>query len=157
MSHPSRPAIPAERPVPRVLVGAVMVVKSQTVMELGKVVAEEVQAAGFKLVRSVVVNGEGEFIQQLVSNVSNDNEADAIILVGGTGIGPKDTTCEAVEAVSQRGIEGFGDEAFRHMLREGPACAVPGRMASRGASGSGRTRGSRERRPASITSASSSR
>ncbi|HEY8089595.1 MAG TPA: molybdopterin-binding protein [Polyangiaceae bacterium] len=116
MSHPSRPAIPAERPVPRVLVGAVMTVKSQTVMELGKVVAEEVQAAGFKLVRSVVVNGDGEFIQQLVSNVSNDNEADAIILVGGTGIGPKDTTCEAVESVIERGIEGFGDE-FRHMLR----------------------------------------
>src|SRR5580704_15511600 len=113
MTHPSRPAIPAERPVPRVLVGAVMVVKSQTVMELGKVVAEEVQAAGFKLVRSVVVNGEGEFIQQLVSNVSNDNEADAIILVGGTGIGPRDSACEALDGFVERQIEGFA-EAYRY-------------------------------------------
>ena len=106
----------AERPVPRVLVGAVMSVKSRTLEELGKIVAEEVRAAGFKLVRNVVVNGEAQFIQQLVSNVSNDNEADAIILVGGTGFGPRDTTCEALDAFVERRIEGFGDE-FRHMLR----------------------------------------
>lgn len=107
----------AERPVPRVLVGAVMSVKSRTIEELGKVAAEEVRAANLKLVRSVVVNGEAQFIQQLVSNVSNDNEADAIILVGGTGIGPRDTTCEAIDAFVERRIEGFGDE-IRHMLRQ---------------------------------------
>lgn len=106
----------AERPVPRVLVGAVMSVKSRTLEELGKITAEEVRAANLKLVRNVVVNGEAQFIQQLVSNVSNDNEADAIILVGGTGIGPRDTTCEALDAFVERRIEGFGDE-FRHMLR----------------------------------------
>jgi molybdopterin adenylyltransferase len=106
----------AERPIPRVLVGAVMSVKSRTIEELGKVTAEEVRFAKLKLVRSVVVNGEAQFIQQLVSNVSNDNEADAIILVGGTGIGPRDSTCEAIDAFVERRIEGFGDE-FRHMLR----------------------------------------
>jgi molybdopterin adenylyltransferase len=58
-----------------------------------------------------------QFIQQLTSNVSNDNEADAIILVGGTGFGPKDTTCEAIESFVERRIEGFGDE-FRHLLRQ---------------------------------------
>jgi molybdenum cofactor biosynthesis protein B len=106
----------AERPIPRVLVGAVTAVKSRTLEELGKLVAEEVRTAGWKLVRNVVVNGEAQFIQQLVSNVSNDNEADAIILVGGTGIGPRDTACEAIDSFVERRIEGFGDE-FRHMLR----------------------------------------
>lgn len=105
-----------ERPIPRVLVGAVMSVKSRTIEELGKAVAEEVRAANLKLVRSVIVNGEAQFIQQLVSNVSNDNEADAIVLVGGTGFGPRDTTCEAIDSFVERRIEGFGDE-FRHMLR----------------------------------------
>jgi molybdenum cofactor biosynthesis protein B len=93
-----------------------MSVKSRTIEELGKMVAEEVRAAKLTLVRSVVVNGEAQFIQQLISNVSNDNEADAIILVGGTGFGPKDTTCEAIDAFVERRIEGFGDE-FRHLLR----------------------------------------
>jgi molybdenum cofactor biosynthesis protein B len=63
-----------------------------------------------------VVNGEAQFIQQLVSNVSNDNEADAIVLVGGTGFGPRDTTVEAIDSFVERRIEGFGD-AFREMLR----------------------------------------
>jgi molybdenum cofactor biosynthesis protein B len=107
--------IPAERPVPRVLVGAVMSVKSRSLEELGKAAAEEVNAAKLKLVRNVTINGEAQFIQQLVSNVSNGNEADAIILVGGTGLGPRDTTCEAIDTFVERRIEGFG-EAFRRML-----------------------------------------
>jgi molybdenum cofactor biosynthesis protein B len=94
-----------------------MSVKSRTVEELGKAVAEEVHAAKWTLVRSVIVNGEAEFIKQLISNVSNDNEADAIILVGGTGFGPRDATCEAVDGFVERRIEGFG-EAFRAVLRE---------------------------------------
>ncbi len=111
------PTNPEPPGVPRVLVGAVMSVKSRTIEELGKAVAEEVRAAKLELVRSVVVNGEAQFIQQLVSHVSNDNEADAIILVGGTGFGPRDSTCEAIDGYVERRIEGFG-EAFRHMLRE---------------------------------------
>jgi molybdenum cofactor biosynthesis protein B len=105
------------RPVPRVLVGAVMATRSRTIEELGKAVAEEVRAANMHLVRSVTVNGEPEFIRQLISNVSNDNEADAIILVGGTGFGPKDHTCEAIDGFVERRIEGFGG-SFRHMLRQ---------------------------------------
>jgi molybdopterin adenylyltransferase len=107
----------ANRPVPRVLVGAVMSVKSRTIEELGKGVAEAVRAAGFHLVRNVIVNGEAQFIQQLISNVSNDNEADAIILTGGTGFGPRDATCEAIDSFVERRIEGFA-EAYRHLLRD---------------------------------------
>jgi molybdenum cofactor biosynthesis protein B len=107
----------AHRPVPRVLVGAVMSVKSRTVEELGKCAAELVRSAGFTLVRNVIVNGEAQFIQQLISNVSNDNEADAILLTGGTGFGPRDAACEAIESFVERRIEGFA-EAYRHLLRE---------------------------------------
>jgi molybdenum cofactor biosynthesis protein B len=100
-----------------VLVGAVTAAKSRTIEELGKIVTDEVRAAELVLVRSVVVNGEAQFIQQLISNVSNDNEADAIVLVGGTGFGPRDTTCEAIDGFVERRIEGFGG-AFRRMLRD---------------------------------------
>jgi molybdopterin biosynthesis enzyme MoaB len=92
----------ANRPVPRVLVGAVMSVKSRTIEELGKGVAEAVRAAGFQLVRNVIVNGEAQFIQQLT---------------GGTGFGPRDATCEAIDSFVERRIEGFA-EAYRHMLRD---------------------------------------
>ena len=55
-----------------------------------------------------MVTAEAQFTQQLVSNVSNDNEADAIVLVGSTGFGPRrDAVCEALAGFLERQIEGF--------------------------------------------------
>jgi molybdenum cofactor biosynthesis protein B len=102
---------------PRVLVAAVTPVRSRSIEDLAKVAVDAVRAAGFTFVRSVVVKGEPQFIQQLVSHVSNDNEADAILMLGGTGIGPRDITCEALDSFVERKMEGFG-EAYRRMLRE---------------------------------------
>jgi molybdenum cofactor biosynthesis protein B len=105
----------APYPPPRVLVAAVMQARSGIIESLAKVVTDEVQKAGLVLVRNVVVNGERRYIQQLVSNVSNANEADAIVMVGGVGIGPRDDTCEAIDSFIERRIEGFG-EAYRRLL-----------------------------------------
>jgi molybdenum cofactor biosynthesis protein B len=99
----------------RVLVAAVMQTRSGIVESLAKAIRDEVQRASLILVRNVVVNGERQYIQQLVSNVSNANEADAIVMVGGVGIGPRDETCEAVDTFVERHLEGFG-EAYRRML-----------------------------------------
>jgi molybdenum cofactor biosynthesis protein B len=38
-------------------------------------------------------------------------------MVGGTGFGPRDNTCEAINAFVDRRIEGFG-ESYRRLLRE---------------------------------------
>jgi molybdenum cofactor biosynthesis protein B len=105
-----------EKSVVRVMVGAITLVKSKTLEEIAKAVCEEVTGAGYTLIRSVTVHGEVPVIQQLISNVSNDNEADVIILVGGTGFGPRDHACEAIDAYVERRIEGFA-EAYRHLLR----------------------------------------
>lgn len=113
----SGPMSERPQPAPRVLVAAVMQTRSIMIEALGKVAIEEVVSAGLSLVRSVVVNGERQYIQQLVSNVSNANEADAIVMVGGVGIGPRDGTCEAIDAFVDRRIEGFG-EAYRRILSE---------------------------------------
>ncbi len=42
------------------------------------------------------------------------NNIDAIVLTGGTGIGPRDVTCEAVLPLLTRQLDGFG-EAFRRL------------------------------------------
>jgi molybdenum cofactor biosynthesis protein B len=83
---------------------------------IAKAVGDVIVHAEFDLVRQIVVKGEITFLQTLVQNVSNDNEADAIILVGGTGFGPKDETCEALEPFFEKHIEGFA-EAYRRLLR----------------------------------------
>jgi molybdenum cofactor biosynthesis protein B len=102
-------------PIPRLLVAGVMHSKSRAVEALTKVVTDAAHGANVLLVRSVVVNSERRHIQQLVLNVANDNEADAIIMVGGTGIGQHDETCEAINAFVERPIEGFG-ESYRRLL-----------------------------------------
>jgi molybdopterin adenylyltransferase len=88
-----------------------------TTEDAAKPIVAEVNEAQFTFVRVLTVNGEISFIQQVVSTVSNTNEADAIIMVGGTGIGPRDLTCEAIDSLVERRIEGFG-EAYRRLLRE---------------------------------------
>jgi molybdenum cofactor biosynthesis protein B len=85
--------------------------------DITEVVLQELRAAKVNVVRNVTVNREKQYIEQLVRNVSTGNEADAIVLVGGAGIGPRDYACEAVDALADRRIEGFGEE-YRRLVRE---------------------------------------
>ncbi len=103
--------------VPRVMVGTVTLGRASVRDDVAQVVIEELHAAKFAFVRGVTVNREKQFIEQLISNVANANEADAIVLVGGVGLGPRDFTCEAVNHSVDRQIEGFG-EAYRRLLRD---------------------------------------
>jgi molybdenum cofactor biosynthesis protein B len=93
----------------RVLVAVVSHGRSKLLEEQAKSVTELLRGEGFHVVRNVVAQGESTYIEQLVSNVSNDNEADAIVMLGGTGLGPRDNTCEALNSLFERRIEGFGD------------------------------------------------
>lgn len=106
----------AERSIPRVLVAAVTNYKSRTLDDLAKSVTDDIRAV-FSLVRSVSVKGELQYIRQLVSNIATSNEADAMVLIGGTGFGPFDNTCEAIDGFVERRIEGFAED-YRRLLRE---------------------------------------
>jgi molybdopterin adenylyltransferase len=111
---------------PRFLVATVSPGRASVKEDVAQIVIDEVnvQTSGFvqnitvnRFVRSVTVNRERRFIEELVSSVADNNEADVIILIGGVGLGPRDYTCEAVDGMVGRRIEGFG-EAFRRLLRE---------------------------------------
>jgi molybdenum cofactor biosynthesis protein B len=104
-------------PVPRVVVANVARGRASVREDVPQIVVDELLTANFIFVRNVSVNREKRFVQELVVNVANSNEADALVLVGGVGIGPRDYTCEAVDGLVQRRLEGFG-EAYRQMLRE---------------------------------------
>jgi molybdenum cofactor biosynthesis protein B len=77
----------------------------------------DLQASGFAIVRSVTVNREKEYIDQLLLSVVVANEADAVVLIGGAGIGPRDYACEAIDQMADRRIEGFGEE-YRRLQRQ---------------------------------------
>jgi molybdopterin biosynthesis enzyme MoaB len=122
----------SERPVPRVLVATVMAYRSRTLEDLAKSATDDLRAV-FSLVRSVTVKSEALFIRQLVASVATSNEADAVVIIGGTGFGPFDNTCEAIDGLVERRIEGFGED-YRHLLREEFA-AGPSAMLARATAG----------------------
>jgi molybdenum cofactor biosynthesis protein B len=85
--------------------------------ESGRVLAELLREAGVEVGRHVIVKDEVAFLQELVRSVADDNESDAIILTGGTGIAKRDQTHEALEAILEKRLDGFG-EAFRRLSWE---------------------------------------
>jgi molybdenum cofactor biosynthesis protein B len=99
----------------RCLVATVAAGRASVQEDVTQVVVGALRAGGFLVERTVTVQREREFIQQLVSNIANGNEADAILLIGGVGVGPRDYTCEAVDDLADRRMEGFG-EAYRRLL-----------------------------------------
>jgi molybdenum cofactor biosynthesis protein B len=82
--------------------------------ESGRLLGELLREAGHVIVRHAFIKDEPTFIQDLVRNMSDENTADAIILTGGTGISKRDNTFEALEAIFEKRMDGFG-EAFRRL------------------------------------------
>jgi len=85
--------------------------------EAGKRLDAELALAGLSVVRHVTVADEPKFIADLVQRMATNNEADAIVLTGGTGINPRDQTFEALDKLYEKRIDGFG-EAFRRLAFE---------------------------------------
>jgi molybdenum cofactor biosynthesis protein B len=63
--------------------------------------------------RELVVDDRGAIAELVRAAVANP-EIDAVVLTGGTGIAPRDVTCEAVEGLLDKPLHGFG-ELFRSL------------------------------------------
>lgn len=81
----------------------------------GKALREELTAfdATFDLGHHVILADEPAHIVALLREADED-DADAVVLTGGTGIAPRDRTYEAVTAIFDKTLDGFG-EAFRRL------------------------------------------
>ncbi|MHA1726003.1 MAG: MogA/MoaB family molybdenum cofactor biosynthesis protein [Promethearchaeota archaeon] len=61
-----------------------------------------------------IVPDSDEHIKTILLNLMRENNLDAIIFSGGTGISPKDITYDTIEPLLEKKIEGFG-EIFRYL------------------------------------------
>jgi molybdenum cofactor biosynthesis protein B len=78
----------------------------------GDILADRIAGAGHVLAgRAIVTDDAGRIVAQMTSWVE-DPLVDVIISTGGTGVTGRDVTPEAVEAICDRIIPGFG-ELFR--------------------------------------------
>ncbi|HEY8516989.1 MAG TPA: MogA/MoaB family molybdenum cofactor biosynthesis protein [Candidatus Binatia bacterium] len=63
--------------------------------------------------REIVADDRASIVALVRAGIAN-RDIDAIILTGGTGIGPRDVTYEAVHEVLEKPLDGFG-ELFRSL------------------------------------------
>ncbi|MBI2587024.1 MAG: molybdenum cofactor biosynthesis protein B [Rhodospirillales bacterium] len=78
----------------------------------GDTLAKRIRAAGHKLVKRDIVTDDKPAIEAKLKAWIADPAIDVVITTGGTGLTGRDVTPEALAAVSEKQIPGFG-ELFR--------------------------------------------
>jgi len=80
----------------------------------GDTLAARAEAAGHEVVSRAIVPDDIERIQATLARWIADEQVDVVLTTGGTGVTGRDVTPEAVEALFDKPIPGFG-ELFRHL------------------------------------------
>ena len=101
-------------PAPRLSTITVSDTRTEQTDSGGALLRKLLQDGGFALGPHELVPDELEEIRRAVQRHTDAEGVDAVVLTGGTGIGPRDVTVEAVEPLFTRKLDGFG-EAFRRL------------------------------------------
>jgi molybdenum cofactor biosynthesis protein B len=78
----------------------------------GATLVERAERAGHKVVKRAIVRDDRPAIEAQLNAFIDDPSVDVVISTGGTGVTGRDVTPEALRAVCEKEIEGFG-ELFR--------------------------------------------
>lgn len=91
----------------------------------GALIRERLIAAGHSIHSTIILPDDSSRVGQHVSELCSDPECRAVLLTGGTGLAARDTTYEAVAALLEKRLDGFG-ELFRMLSFEeiGPAAML---------------------------------
>src|SRR5215813_2505499 len=74
----------------------------------GPALREAAQKAGWQVLSEAIVPDDGERIQQTIHSFSQQG-CGLILTTGGTGVGPRDVTPEAIRAIMRVELPGFGE------------------------------------------------
>lgn len=96
----------------------------------GQLIEEGLRAAGHKVASREIVPDEPDAIRAAVARSIETPEVDCVLISGGTGVAPRDSTVEAVTPLLRKVLPGFG-ELFRMLSFEeiGPAAMLSRAMA----------------------------
>ncbi len=78
----------------------------------GRAIVEMLEAAGHSIAGRTIVRDDAELVRDTIVRQLASADVQAIITTGGTGITSRDSTYEAVNAMLQKRLDGFG-ELFR--------------------------------------------
>ena len=110
------PGIDAGRPFIAIQLAILTVSDTRTSTDdiSGRVLAERATLAGHRVVAQRIVRDEPVEIERELRSLIADPDVDVVISTGGTGLTARDVTPEAVRAVIEKEIVGFG-ELFRQV------------------------------------------
>ena len=102
----------------------------------GQLICRALQAAGHKVAERAIVRDDPDQIRRALLRALARADIDVVIVSGGTGVSPRDSTVETIEPLLQKLLPGFG-ELFRARSFEeiGPAAFLSRALAG----SSGRT------------------
>jgi len=91
----------------------------------GALIRERLEAAGHRVVGCEIIPDDPARVRTCVAAHCDDPSVQVVLLTGGTGIAPRDTTYEAVDALLEKRLDGFG-ELFRMLSYQeiGPAAIL---------------------------------
>ncbi|BCG59581.1 MogA/MoaB family molybdenum cofactor biosynthesis protein [Paenibacillus sp. URB8-2] len=80
----------------------------------GLLIETLLEESGYKVAGRTIVKDNYDDIRELIHICAADSAIEAVLLTGGTGIAPRDSTYEAVESLLDKTMPGFG-EIFRYL------------------------------------------
>lgn len=101
----------------RCIIYTVSDTRTLTTDEGGPVIAQVLEDFGHTIVDRQIIPDELETIRGTVLTTVENGIVDVVIVTGGTGLGPRDVTPEALLPLFSRMLPGFG-ETFRHLSFE---------------------------------------
>jgi molybdopterin adenylyltransferase len=86
----------------------------------GPAVVARCEALGWPVSSAHVVADDAIQIQTFLQRLADEENVDLILTTGGTGLGPRDVTPEATQAIADKMIPGFAEEMRRKGLEKTP-------------------------------------
>src|SRR4030066_57139 len=80
--------------------------------ESGKVISDVLKNNGHYITGYVILKDEPKVVCEYVRDEALEEDVEAIIINGGTGISSRDSTFEAIDSILEKRLTGFG-ELFR--------------------------------------------
>ncbi|MGK7961414.1 MogA/MoaB family molybdenum cofactor biosynthesis protein [Crocosphaera sp.] len=80
----------------------------------GQLLKQRLTDAGHQIINYDILKDEPQDIIAHIQQLKQENKVEVIILNGGTGIAPRDTTYDALEGLLEKTLPGFG-ELFRYL------------------------------------------
>jgi molybdopterin adenylyltransferase len=86
----------------------------------GPAVVARCKELGWPVELTHLVADDAFQIQTILKRLADEEKVDLILTTGGTGLGPRDVTPEATEAIADKMVPGFAEEMRRKGLEKTP-------------------------------------